>query len=145
LGIIFPVKAGKKQAVDMRFQKGESGNPKGRKPGTTPGAKIRAAIEKHVDDILQTVIDAAKGGDIQAAKVLLDRICPPLKPQAAPVQIPVGDTLPESGANVVNATLGGAIPPDVGAALIKALAEQGKLVESVDLAKRIEALEEKIK
>ncbi|MGZ8934970.1 MAG: DUF5681 domain-containing protein [Methylobacter sp.] len=124
-----------------QFQKGVSGNPKGRKPGVTPGAKVRQAIEKRADDILQSVINAAIGGDIQACKILLDRITPPLKPTAQPVQIPVGSTLPESGANVVTATLAGDIPPDIGSALIRALTEQGKLIELEEMSERLQRLE----
>ena len=65
-----------------------------------------------------------QGGDVQAAKVLLDRICPPLKPQAMPVQIDKGKTPQETRQNVIDATLGGNIPPDVGSQLIKAIDEQ---------------------
>ncbi|MGH8549772.1 MAG: DUF5681 domain-containing protein [Methylococcales bacterium] len=57
----------------MKFKKGTSGNLHGRPKGKTPGAKIRAAIEKHADDILQAVIAAAIAGDMVAAKILVDR------------------------------------------------------------------------
>jgi hypothetical protein len=67
---------------DHLFQPGKSGNPKGRKPGQTPGAQIRKAIEERKDDILQTVINAAVNGDMTACKMLLDRITPSLKPNS---------------------------------------------------------------
>jgi hypothetical protein len=128
----------------MAFKKGTSGNPAGRKPGQTPGAQIRKAIEERKDDILQAVIQAAVGGDMSACKMLLDRITPPLKPVAAQIalSVPEGAGLSEQGATVVTATLSGQIPPDIGSQLITALAAQSKLVEIDDLTKRIEILEQ---
>jgi hypothetical protein len=38
--------------ASSKFQKGASGNPKGRAPGQTPGAKRRKEIEARSDDIL---------------------------------------------------------------------------------------------
>jgi hypothetical protein len=126
------------------FKPGQSGNPAGRKPGQTPGAKIRAAIEKRKDEILQAVIEAAIAGDMQACKMLLDRITPPLKPVAAQIALPVpeGAGLSEQGAAVVTAALSGQIPPDIGSQLITALAAQSKIIEIDQLIKRVEALEQ---
>ena len=95
-------------------------------------------------DIVKKLVELAKDGDVQAAKVLLDRVCPPLKPQAMPVNIAIGDTLPETGGNVVDATLNGTIAPDIGSMLIKALAEQGKLIELQELAERLERIERQL-
>jgi len=127
----------------MAFKKGESGNPAGRRPGTTAGAKLRQSIESKAPAILKAVIDAAIGGDLAACKILLDRIIPVLKAQALPVIVDVGSTLPETGGNVINATMTGQIPPDIGAALIAALSSQSKLIEIEELMKRVEALESK--
>jgi hypothetical protein len=64
----------------MGFKKGTSGNPAGRKPGTvTKVGKLRAGIEAHVPGILETLAELAKGGDVQAAKILLDRVLPALR------------------------------------------------------------------
>ena len=126
----------------MAFKKGTSGNIHGRKPGQTPGAKIRQAIEKESDSILQSVIDAAVNGDMQACKILLDRITPTLKPQAVAIHLPASDSLAGQGEEVIKATMDGQIPPDIGSMLITALANQGKLVEIQELTSRIEALEQ---
>jgi hypothetical protein len=123
----------------MAFKKGESGNPAGRKPGSTPGAQIRAAIEQKKDSILKAVIDAAVGGDMTACKMLLDRITPSLKPVAAQVAISYSDgaSLSEQAAAVVKSTLSGEVPADVGAMLIRALSEQGKLIELQEMSDRL--------
>ncbi|MFI3120023.1 MAG: DUF5681 domain-containing protein [Methylococcaceae bacterium] len=127
----------------MAFKKGQSGNPAGRKPGTTSGAKVRKAIEAAIPSVLKVVIEAAKNGDIQAAKVLLDRICPPLKAQAQSVDIAQGDTLAASGDIIIRAALSGNVPPDTAIQLISALSVQAKIIETTELIGRIEALEAK--
>ncbi|MGH8558639.1 MAG: DUF5681 domain-containing protein [Methylococcales bacterium] len=125
----------------MTFEVGKSGNPLGRPKGKTPGAQIRAAIDRRADDIVQSVINAATGGDMQAAKMLLDRITPPLKPQAVPVTLPIHRALADQGAEIIRATLSGKIPPDTGSQLIMALSSQVKIIEIDELVRRIEVLE----
>lgn len=121
-----------------RFTKGQSGNPAGRKPGITPGAKLRKSIEKDTPEIIQALILQAKDGNVAAAKVLLDRIIPPLKPQAAPVKLSVNGSLVDHGEAVIRAMLSGAIPPDVGSQLITVLLAQSKLVEIEEISARLE-------
>jgi len=94
-------------------------------------------------EILAQLVEQAKAGDVAAAKVLLDRVCPPLKPQALPVSLPVNGSLAEQGGEIIRATLAGQIPPDIGSQLITALAAQSKIIEVDELTKRIEALEAK--
>ena len=127
-----------------KFKKGISGNPSGRPAGQTPGAKLRKAIEAKADDILQAVIDAAVNGDMAACKMLLDRITPALKPQALSINLPVKETLPEQGNEIIRATMAGQIPPDIGSQLITALSNQGRLVELQELAERLSRLEKKL-
>ena len=117
----------------MAYKKGESGNPKGRAPGSTPGVKLRKAVELQSDAILKTVIDAALSGDLLACKMLLDRILPVLKPQALEVKLRCDDTLTLQGNTILNATLSGQIPPDIGSQLITALAGQARIVEILSL------------
>ena len=127
--------------MNTKFKPGQSGNPRGRTPGKTPGAKIRKAIELRADDILQSVIDAAVSGDMSACKILLDRITPALKPTAMPVNIKIDKTLTGQGNEIIKATMAGKIPPDIGSQLITALAAQSKIIEIDELTARIEALE----
>ena len=124
----------------MAFKKGQSGNPSGRPKKDT--ANLKPLLAKHGASVLQKVIDAALEVDLTACKLVLDRLYPAIKPQAQSIKIPTGNTLEESGGNIVNATMTGCIPPDVGALLITALANQAKLVEATDLNKRIEKLEQ---
>lgn len=124
-----------------KFKPGQSGNPKGRPKDKTPATLLRKSIAADMPEILQTLVNLAKGGDVQAARVLLDRICPPLKPQALAINLPVNGSLTEQGCEIIKATMAGQIPPDIGSQLITALANQAKVIEIDELIKRVEALE----
>lgn len=126
-----------------KFQPGVSGNPKGKPKDKTPATLLRKSIAEAMPEIILTLIEQAKNGDVAAAKVLLDRCCPALKPQAMTINLPVNGTLAEQGGEVIRATLSGHIPPDIGAQLITALANQGRLIELQELTERIENLENK--
>jgi len=125
----------------MAFKKGVTGNAKGRPSGKTPATLLRKSIADDMPEIITTLISLAKSGDVTAAKILMDRVCPSLKPEAMPVSLVFQESLALQGNEIIKAAVTGQIPPDVGAALISALASQSKIVEIDDLIKRIEALE----
>ena len=124
-----------------KFKPGVSGNPAGRPKGQHPAHKLRNAIVESMPQIIENLVNLAKNGDVQAAKVLLDRCCPVLKPQAMPINLPVNGSLAEQGGEIIKATMSGQIPPDIGSQLITALTHQAKIVEIDDVIKRLEVLE----
>ena len=128
-----------------KFKAGISGNPKGRPKDKTPATLLRKSIADDMPEIILKLVEQAKNGDTAAAKILLDRCCPALKPQAMNITLPINGNLAEQGNEIIRATMSGNIPPDVGAQLITALANQGKLIELQELTERIEILEEQKK
>lgn len=126
-----------------KYKPGVSGNPKGKPKNKTPATLLRKSIAEAMPEIILTLIEQAKNGDTTAAKVLLDRCCPSLKPQASPICLPVNGSLAEQGGEIIKATMSGQIPPDIGSQLITALANQSKIIEIDELTKRIETLEGK--
>ena len=128
-----------------KFKAGISGNPKGRPKDKTPATLLRKSIIDDMPEIILKLVEQAKNGDTAAAKILLDRCCPALKSQAMAIHLPVNGSLAEQGNEIIRATLSGNIPPDIGAQLITALANQGKLIELQELTERIEILEEQKK
>ncbi len=127
-----------------KFQPGVSGNPKGKPKDKTPATLLRKAIVDDMPAIILKLVEQAKNGDTAAAKILLDRCCPSLKPQAMAINLPVNGTLAEQGGEIIRATLSGHITPDIGAQLITALSTQGKLVELQELIERLDKIEKQL-
>ena len=67
-----------------KFVKGQSGNPSGRPPGTGVVAKLREAIQEEIPEIIDSLVAAAKSGDVSAAKILIDKVIPTLRPVNSP-------------------------------------------------------------
>ena len=127
-----------------KFKAGISGNPKGRPKDKTPATLLRKSIIDDMPEIILKLVEQAKNGDTAAAKILLDRCCPTLKPQALAISLPVNGTLAEQGGEIIRATLSGHIPPDIGAQLVTALSNQGKLVELQELTQRLDKIEKQL-
>jgi len=127
-----------------KWKPGQSGNPTGRTPGHGEVGKLRAAIAKHVPEILEKQIELAKGGDAQAARLLLERVLPPIKAteQTTPMELPDG-SLTAQGRAVLLALSGGELAPAQASQVLAALASLAKLIETDDLAARIASLEER--
>ena len=127
-----------------KFKAGISGNPKGRPKDKTPATLLRKSIIDDMPDIILKLVEQAKNGDTAAAKILLDRCCPTLKPQALAISLPINGSLAEQGGEIIRATLSGHIPPDIGAQLVTALSNQGKLVELQELTQRLDKIEKQL-
>jgi len=126
-----------------RWKPGESGNPAGRKPGTGHVAALRAAIAEYVPQIIDKLVESALAGDVASARLLLERAIPPLKAveEAAALTLPDG-SLTEAGCEVMRAVGSENLSPTQGVALLSSLASLGKLKETDELTRRIEALEQ---
>lgn len=124
------------------FKKGVSGNPKGRPRSEV--TQIKKAIASRGGEIIEQVIDRALAGDMQAAKILVDRLTPPLKPTAQPVKFQFdADAHLSSGAKkLVEAIASGQIAPDTGSQLLAALSSLVKTFELEELATRLDNLED---
>lgn len=127
----------------MAFAKGRSGNPSGKPRGTvSKTTRLRRSLEKDLPDVLAALVDQAKSGDTQAIKILLDRTMPALRPVDAPTPIQLGDTLTEHGQSVMAALSTGQLGANQAASLLAALSALAKIIETDELVKRVEALEE---
>lgn len=126
-----------------RWKTGESGNPSGRKPGTGEVAKLRDSIAAHLPAIITQLVTKAKEGDSQAARLLLERVLPPMKAIEQPTMLflPDDGTLTAKAAAVLSAAAAGELAPGQAAQLITALGTLAKITEVDELAARITALE----
>lgn len=126
------------------WKPGQSGNPAGRKPGTSDAARLRAAIAKDIPEIIEKLVFQAKGGDAVAARLLLERVLPPVKAaeQPVPIELPDG-SLSDHGRAVLSAAGAGELSPGQAAQLLTGLGSLAKLIETDELEARIQALEER--
>ena len=125
-----------------RWKPGESGNPKGKPAGCGELQRLRAAIAEHVPEIINQLVAAARAGDIPAARLILERVLPPVKAieQTQVISMPDG-TLTEQGRAVLAAVATGKLAPGQGAALLGAIGTLARVSEVDELAARVAALE----
>jgi len=131
----------------MAFKKGQSGNPAGKPKGTRDWrSKLREQLEEAGPDVVRGVINQAKAGDLQAIKIVMDRLVPPLKSTSAPasIHLPASSGFLERAEAVFSAMAKGELPPDDAAALLGALANVMKAQEIDDLEGRIAAMERSV-
>lgn len=128
-----------------RFKPGQSGNPAGRPKGRGMAHRLRAAIAEESEDIIRVLVGQALAGDTTAAKVLLDRVLPPMKAEAQAVRLNLepGGLVAKADA-IIEATGAGVIAPDVAAQLISAVATLAKITEVEALEERLTALEQQL-
>ena len=130
-----------------KFEKGKSGNPAGKPRGAlSPSGRLRQAIAADLPNILATLRDRALDGDVQAASLLLSRCLPPLRPQSEAEDVPVtGVSLTERAEGIAAAALSGDLSPTAANELIAVLAQQGRIIETAELAERITRIETALK
>ena len=130
-----------------KFQKGQSGNPNGRPQGARNKASLMAE-QLFIDDIqgiCESVVSQAKSGNMQAAKIILDRLFPASKDRPISIELPTittsYDILKAIGA-IAQAVAHGEISPLEGEALAKIIDIHAKAVELYEFEKRLSQLEE---
>lgn len=128
---------------NTKFLPGKSGNPAGRKPGNAKVQKLRELIADDIPAIIAKLTQLALEGDVSAAKVLIERTIPALKPQAEHIVI---ETIPSDNAAtigrlIIESALRADIPADAANMLLSGLASQVKIEEYTLLESRIAALE----
>ena len=126
------------------FKPGKIGNPKGRPkavPSTVGG--LREAIAKQVPEIISVLVQQALAGDVQAARILIERAVPAIKAQelSTPVVLPAG-SLTEQGVAVLQSVAAGDLAPSQGAQLLAAIGTLARVAEVDELERRVKALEQ---
>jgi hypothetical protein len=140
-----PVNTGQIQAKGQ-FSKGKSGNPKGKPKGARHRSSLIAEqlFASEIQDICKTVIEEAKAGDMQAARIILDRLLPPRKDNPIQIDLPKiessSDLLRAVGC-ITGAVGSGQISPSEGEALARIVDIHAKAIELAEFEQRLSALE----
>jgi len=127
-------------------KKATTNNPDGRPRGRGVVATLRRELlaEGKVGPLVDKVYELALAGDMVAARLILDRVVPALRTQAAPVSValPAG-TLTEKALALLSAAASGSLPPDIASELITALSRIVSIEQATELKARLDALEYK--
>lgn len=133
-----------KRSEGRKWQPGQSGNPAGRPAGAGKIGQLRKQIEDNVPEIITALVAKATAGDAGAARLLLERVLPPVKAMEQPQAIALpGGSLSDQGRAVLAAVASGEVAPSQGAALVAAIGSLARVVEVDELAARVAALEAK--
>ena len=138
----------KKKAPAHAWKKGQSGNIGGKPKGAINHATrlVMGLMESGAADVAKVIIDAAKGGDLAAAKMVLERLAPPMRER--PIRIGLPATVSAQGCSeaqdaILQAVGAGDLLPGEGATLAGIIENRRKAIETVELEQRITALEGK--
>jgi hypothetical protein len=127
-----------------KWKPGQTGNPKGRPPGQSEITTLRKSIMNDAPEILAGLVTAAKAGDVQAARLILERVLPPVKPIEQAIELNLaGDTLTDQGRAVLSAVAAGALAPGQGSQLIAAIGALARVTEINEFDERLTKLEKK--
>jgi hypothetical protein len=126
-----------------RWLPGRSANPKGKPPDSGMVGTLRKAIRERLPSIVAKLADQAEAGDVQAARVLVERVLPPVRAESREIVVEVlADDLTARAKGLIDAALAGKIPPNVAAELIQAIGATAKVAELVEFEQRLRRLEE---
>jgi hypothetical protein len=128
------------------FERGQSGNPAGKPRGARH--RITMLAEKLMADdtegVVRAVVNAAKGGDMTAGRLILDRIAPPRRGSPVSFALPAIKTaagVTEALSAVAASMASGDLTPEEASAVASVIETKRKAIETQELENRIVALE----
>ena len=131
-----------------QFKKGKSGNPRGRPTGSRGHlAKWRESLAVGVPKVIEVVSEKALGGDMKAAKLLLDKAMPNARGSDAAAYVSLNDdaSLDERAAEINRLTLAGHMNPDTGTQLLKNLEAEARIKVVADLDPQVKQIKKVLK
>ncbi len=125
--------------IRVRWQKGVSGNPKGRPPGQrNKRTELRGLLEEKAPELVGKAIQLALSGDATALRLCLERVLPALRSTDIPAALPdLSGSLTDQGQAVLEALGSGDLEPEAASTIKGTLAAHARLVESDHLEKRV--------
>jgi hypothetical protein len=128
------------------FVKGQSGNPAG-KPKGSLHYSTRAAmalLEGEAETITRKAVELALAGDLQAIKLVLERVIPARKERPVSITLPEIDTARDvmvATKQVINNVAAGELTPGEGQTMLAMLDNVRKAIESESFEQRLNKLE----
>lgn len=140
-----PENTGKIQG-SSKFKRGQSGNPNGKPKGAKNKSTLAAEafLEGSLERICRRIEDEAINGNMQAAKMVLERFLPPRKDRLIRLDLPEIKTYEDilsASTLIISAICKGEISPYEGEALSKTIDLHSKILEANEHECRLQALE----
>ena len=126
----------------MPFEKGQSGNPLGRPPGSRNKATIIAEtlLQGEVEELTRVAIERAKAGDMAALRMCLDRAAPPSKRRPIAVELPPLTSAADAAsalAAITAAVAAGELTPAEGGELFRLVEGYARMFEVATFAQSL--------
>ena len=133
-----------------KFKKGASGNPAGKPKGVKHKATTMALLlmESEAEAVIKTVIDAAIGGDMTAAGIIISRLVSPAKDRPVDISLPqikTTDDLQQFTAALLDAVSSGRIQPSEAEKISKIASAHREAIQLSTFEQRLSDLESAIK
>jgi len=130
-----------------RWKPGVSGNPAGCQPGSRHRATkaVEGLLDGQAEALTQRAVEMALGGDATAMRLCLERIMPARKDSPVRVDLPQGEgieNIAKATEALVTAAANGQISPSEAEAMGKLIELHRKAIETVDIERRLKALEQ---
>lgn len=137
-----------KQERGRPFKKGQSGNPAGRPQGSRHKSTLamEAIFEGDAETLGRKAVELALEGDTVALRLCLERLMPARKSRPVSVSLPAikaPEDLLNAMSKVVESAASGEIDVDEAMVLAGLLDLKRKAIETVDIERRLSALEAK--
>lgn len=131
-----------------KFQKGQSGNPLGKKQGTlNKRTQLIRLLEDKAENLISKLIELALEGDVQALRFCLERFLPKatsnqyVQVDLQGVDIQLSKSLPMIGKRIIDATASGVLSVQDGNQFMQIINSQKEFLAQEELAKRLDEIE----
>jgi Family of unknown function (DUF5681) len=130
------------------FQPGQSGNPNGRPAGARNRTCALALklMDAAAEPVILALIKAARGGDVAAIKLVLERVAPLPRNRPVHFDMPAIETaanLGEAMGAILQAAADGELTPDEATSIASLIETRRRTIETLELEQRIAALEQR--
>ncbi len=132
------------------FEKGRSGNPAGRRTGSSNKETLAAAalLEGESESLTRKAVELALGGDPTAIRLCLERILPPCRERTVKFELPPIESAADIAAAmkaVTSALAGGAITPGEAGTIAAVVDTFVRAIETSDFDRRLQEVEDRSK